>query len=69
MSAFSKQRLVRGAHARIAAEDERSGSRTGLLELIIIFAVLFAIVLRLADFSLNRGRPAPPPAAALLRLL
>jgi hypothetical protein len=71
MSAFFKQRLVRATHARISAEDERTGGKTGLLVLIIVFITLLAIVLRMADFSLHRVRHAPtqpPPAMAILNL-
>jgi hypothetical protein len=71
MSAFSKQSFVRATHARISSEDERTGGKTGLLVLIIIFVTLFAIVLRMAEFSVHpvRHTPPPPPPAAVSNLL
>lgn len=71
MSAKVRQRTLRGAHARIAAEEERTGSKTAMLVLIIVFVALVAILLRLAEFSgrdIHHRAPTPPPAAALFSL-
>lgn len=71
MIAKVRQRMMRGAHAKIAAEENRSGGKAGLLVLVIVFVVLLAIVLRLAEFSGRsiRHRPPAPPAAAVFRVL
>lgn len=72
MTTRVKWHTIRGAHAKIAAEDNRSGGKVGLLVLVIVFVVLLAIVLRLAEYS-GRGvrhrTPVPPPAAAVLHVL
>ena len=71
MSAKVRERTVRGAHARIAAEDERSGSKTGVFVLVIIFVALVAILLRLAEFAgrdVHHLPPPLPPAAAVFHL-
>ena len=71
MSAKVKQRTLRGAHARIAAEEERTGSKTAMLVLIIVFVALVAILLRLAEFSGHGNRrpvPSPPPAVAIFSM-
>ena len=70
MGANVRQRTMRGAHARIAAEEGRTSNKIGLLVLIIVFVALVAILLRLAEFS-SRGirhrSLAPPPAAAIFQ--
>ena len=71
MSAKVRQRTLRGAHARIAAEEERTGSKTAMLVLIIVFVALLAILLRLAEFSgrdIRRNTLSPPPAAAVFNI-
>lgn len=69
MSAFFKQRFVRGVHARIAAEDVRSGSRTGIIVLVILFIALVAILMRLAEFGRPFSRHISPPSAPGIVLL
>lgn len=71
MVAIVRQRTMRGAHARIAAEEGRTSKKIGLLVLIIVFVALVAILLRLAEFSsrgIRHSAPAPP-AAAIFNLL
>lgn len=70
MNANLKERTKRGTHARIAAEEVRSNSKIGLFVLVIVFVILVAILLRLADFAGRGPRRAPalPPAAWLLHM-
>jgi hypothetical protein len=63
MNASFRQRIIRRAHTRIAADDERTSGNTGFLILLIAFAALIAILLRMAEFALHRSPPAPPAAA------
>jgi hypothetical protein len=67
MAAKVRQRTMRGVHAKIAAEELRTGNRIGLLVLVIVFVVLVAILLRLANFSSRgSGHRAPPPHPAAM---
>jgi hypothetical protein len=61
----TRQRTSRNAHERISAAEARSGRKSWLLVLVIVFIALVAILLRLAEFA-GRGihRPASPPAPA-----
>ena len=72
MGAKIRQRTVRGAHARITAEDGRTGNKISLLVLIIVFVALVAILLRMAEFSgrgIRHRAPSPPPAALVIHAL
>lgn len=69
MSDRVKQRTARGAHARIAAEEQRTGSKTGLLVLVIVFIALVAILLRLAEFSGRHIQHSPVRSAPGVVLL
>ena len=60
MSAKVRERTKRRAHARISAEEERTNSKIGLFILLIVFVVLVAILLRLAEFA-GRGFPRRTP--------
>lgn len=71
MNAKVRERTVRRAHARISAGEQRTGNRTGLLVLIIVFVAVVAILLRLAEFAghgVTRAHPHPPPAGVVLPL-